>query len=59
MNHGGSHIGRGADMLKCHIVVSKFKLQSRYYINFWTHTLGKCMNPFIPYGLSSTTTVLL
>ena len=29
------------------IVVSEFKLQSRYYIYFQTNTLGKGMNPLI------------
>ena len=29
----------------CHI--SKFKLQSCYYINFWTNTFRKGMNPLI------------
>ena len=29
------------------IVVSEFKLQSHYYIHFWTNTLGKGMNPLI------------
>ena len=29
------------------IVVSEFVLQSRYYVHFWTNTLGKGMNPLI------------
>ena len=29
------------------IVVSEFKLQLRYYVHFWTNTLGKGMNPLI------------
>ena len=29
------------------IVVSKFELQSLYYVQFRTNTLGKGMNPFI------------
>ena len=33
--------------LECRIVVSKFKFQLRYYIHFWTNTLGKGMNPLI------------
>ena len=33
--------------MDCEIVVSKFKLQSRYYIHFRTNTLGKSMNPLI------------
>ena len=35
------------NVLNCNIVVSEFKPQSLYYINFWTKTLGKGMNPFI------------
>ena len=27
------------------IVVSEFELHSRYYVHFWTNTLGKGMNP--------------
>ena len=30
------------------IVVSEFKLQSRYYVHFRTNTLGKGMNPHNP-----------
>ena len=29
------------------IVVSEFELLSRYYVHFWTNTLGNAMNPFI------------
>ena len=29
------------------IVVSEFVLQSRYYVHFWTNTLGKGMNLLI------------
>ena len=29
------------------IVVSKFVLQSQYYVNFWANTLGKGMKPLI------------
>ena len=47
--------------LDCGIVVSKFKLQSCYYVHFWANTPGKGMKPSYPpsYGLNSTTTVLL
>ena len=47
--------------LDCAIVVSKFKLQLQYCIQFCTNTLRKGMNPFISlsYGLNSTTSVLL
>ena len=33
--------------MDCKIVVSKFKLQSCYYIPFQTNALGKGMNPLI------------
>ena len=29
------------------IIVREFKLQSRYFFNFWTNTFGKSMNPLI------------
>ena len=34
-------------VLNCGIVVSKFEPQLRYYVHFWTNTLGKGMNPLI------------
>ena len=34
------------------IVVSKFVLQSRYYIHFQANTLGKGMNPLILSAMS-------
>ena len=38
-----------------------FEVQSRYYVHFWTNTLGKSMNSRIPasYGLNSIIIVLL
>ena len=36
------------NMLDSDIIVSEFKLQLCFYIHFWTNTLGKGMNPFIP-----------
>ena len=33
--------------MDCEIVISKFKLQSHYYIPFRANTLGKGMNPLI------------
>ena len=33
--------------MDCRIVVSKFVLQSCYYVHFWANTLGKGMNPLI------------
>ena len=49
------------DALNCDIVVSEFKLQSRYYIYFQTNILGKTMKYLIfpSYRLNSTTTVPL
>ena len=29
------------------IIVSKFKVQSPYYVHFWANTLRKGMNPLI------------
>ena len=37
-----------ANMLDCDIPGSEFKLQSHYYIHFWTNTLGKDMNLTFP-----------
>ena len=33
-----------ANQQACDIVVCEFKLQSYYYADFWTNTLGKGMN---------------
>ena len=33
--------------LDCRIIVSEFELHSRYYIHFWTNTLGKDVNSLI------------
>ena len=38
------HHGVVVYVLDCNIIVSKFELQSRYYIHFWTNTLGKGMS---------------
>ena len=48
-----------AHILDCDIVMSEFELQSRYFVHFWTNTLGKRMNLLISssYELNSTTTV--
>ena len=50
-----------AQELDCGLKVSKFKLQSCYYIHFWTSTIGKGMTLLIPLaiGLNSITAVLL
>ena len=40
------------NVLDCDIVVSKFELQSRYYIHFCTNTLGNVTNLFIPLAIS-------
>ena len=37
-----------ANVLDSDIVVSKFELQSHYYIHFRKITIGKSMSPFIP-----------
>ena len=37
-----------AKVLNCGLKVSEFELQSRYYVHFWSYTLGKSMNPLIP-----------
>ena len=57
----GSPCGVTVKAIDSRIVVSKFKLQSFYNINFRTNTLGKGMNPPYPpsYGLNDNTTVLL
>ena len=47
-NEPVSRHGIVANVVDCDIVVSKFKLQSRYYIPFWTNTLAKGMNSLIP-----------
>ena len=41
-------------VMVCEIAAREFELQSRYYVHFWTNTLGKGTNP--SYGLHSTTT---
>ena len=33
--------------MDCEIVVSEFVLQSRYYVHFWTNTLGEGMKHLI------------
>ena len=35
-------------VMDCRIVESEFELQLHYYIHFWSNTLGKGVNPFIP-----------
>ena len=47
MNGRGSPRGLMVKAMDCGIVVSKFVLQSRYYIHFQANTLGKGMNPLI------------
>ena len=34
-------------VMDCGIVVSKIELQSRYYVHFWSYTLGKGMNQLL------------
>ena len=45
---GRSPHGIVANVLDCDIVVSKFELQSLYYVHFRTNTLRKGMDPLIP-----------
>ena len=51
-----------ANVLDCDDVESKFKLQSQYYVRFWTNAFGKGMiSPLLiplTYELNSTTTIL-
>ena len=51
------------NVLDCNTIVSEFELQLCNYVLFWTNTLEKDINYFIPllpsYGLNSTTTVLM
>ena len=49
------------NMQNCDIVVSKFELQLRYYVHFWTNIFEKGMNHLIPhsYELNNTITVFL
>ena len=47
-HRGVSPRGVVANVFNCHIVVSKFELQSRYYAHFRTNTLEKGINPLIP-----------
>ena len=56
----GGPCGVVAYVLDCDIIISKFKLQSCYYIHFQTNILWKGMNSLIPpcYGLNSSTTSL-
>ena len=42
---GGCPRGVMFKAMDCGIVVSEFKLQSRYYVPFRANTLGKSMNP--------------
>ena len=42
-----SHHGIVINRLDCNIIVSKFKLQSHYYVHFRTNTVRKGMKPFI------------
>ena len=44
---GGCSSGVMVNAMDCGIVVSEFELQSCYYVNFRTNTLGKGMNSLI------------
>ena len=43
----GCPLGVMVKVMDCGIVVSKFVLQSRYYVHFRVNTIGKGMNPLI------------
>ena len=43
---GGAHSVM-VKAMDCRIVVRGFELHSHYYIDFWTNTLGKGINPLI------------
>ena len=44
---GSCPYGIDSDMLDCVIAVSEFRLQSCYYVHFWTNTIGKGMNSLL------------
>ena len=44
---GGCPRGVMIKTMDCGIVVSEFKLQSHYYVHFWTNPLGKGILPAI------------
>ena len=57
-----SPLGIIAKVLDSDLKMSKFKLQSCYYVHFWTNTLGKDMTLLtqpLGYRLNSITAVLL
>ena len=58
---GGCPRGVMVKAMDCGIVVSKFVLQSRYYVHFRANTLGKGIEPPYPlsYGLDSPNTALI
>ena len=45
---GGDPCSVVANMLDCDIVVSKFDVQSRYYVHFWTNTFKQSMSLYLP-----------
>ena len=56
----GTLRGVVVNVLNCNIVVSKFKLQSRYYIHFRSNIIGIGINSINPQnGLNNITVVLL
>ena len=46
--NGGNPSSVVVNVLDCDIIENAFKLQSCYYIHFWSNTLGKAMNRLIP-----------
>ena len=47
----GSPCGVIAKVLDSDLKISEFELQSDYYLHFQTNTLGKGMNPLIPWAV--------
>ena len=43
--YGGCPCDVMVKAMDCGIIVSKFVLQSRYYLHFWANTLGKVLTP--------------
>ena len=40
-------LGVMVNVLDCDLEVGEFELQLRFYVHFWTNTLGKDVNPLI------------
>ena len=51
-------LNRSTWSIDCSFKVSKFEIQSHYYIHFWTNTHGKAMNPLIHPAMSEIVSLL-